>query len=572
MKKRLLLIALFSFCGFLTFAQISLVKTFPSNGGASTFEPLNNLIIFNATDGLWRSDGTTAGTTLLTPNAGFDRRSLRRCRVGNLIYFWASSGGTFNQLWKTDGTVSGTGLVKAFAEGREMGSMASVNGQLLFGFNTAATGTELWRSDGTETGTVIVVDLVAGSEDGVKYVSLPSAVLDGYFYFQGPADPALSGTGNIAEGRPTLYRTNGTAIGTTMVANGGYSPYGMTILGGRLIYQAYFPYSDTYGSPCFSSPTVATDLPTVLMKVENGVASMLKSPANVTFCGKSVPIGNTFLNSNKFIRSSNYLYFKGQTENNTSGQSVFNLWRTDGTSNGTIALTNFANGSNEGIVGTVLTDQFSISDFSFTDIAYFSIFTNATGSELWRSNGTVEGTYLLKDINPGTNGSGFDTGNSASNHGPTDFRTVNGVTYFFAENGTNGFELWRTDGTDMGTKIVQDLKPGAGSQSLVSFNDNVNGNSAGGIYYFAGDDTIDTGTGNGLYAVLPPEMYTVKAGNWNDPTIWSGNRLPLITDALTLNHAVTLPGSYISQAKRLLYSVNGRLLFSTDGQLKLGGN
>lgn len=567
MKKRLLLIALFSFCGFLTLAQISLVKTFPNNGGASTFEQLSNLIIFNATDGLWRSDGTTAGTTLLTPNASFDRRSFHRCRVGNVIYFWVSSGGSFTQLWKTDGTASGTGLVKAFAEGREMGSMASVNGQLLFGFNTAATGTEIWRSDGTEAGTVIVVDLVAGSGDGLKYVS-PPAVLDGYFYFQGPPDPSLSGTGNIAEGRPTLYRTNGTAIGTTMVANGGYSPYGMNVLGGRLIYQAYFPYSDTYGSPCFSNPTIVTDLPTIIMKIENGVASILKSPANVTFCGKSVPIGNTFLNSNKFIKSSNYLYFKGQTE----GQSVFNLWRTDGTTNGTIALTNFVNGSNEGIVGTILTDQFSISDFSFTDVAYFSIFTNATGSELWRSNGTVGGTYLLKDINPGTNGSGFDSGTSASNHGPTDFRTVNGITYFFANDGTNGFELWRTDGTDVGTKIVQDLNPGVYSQSLVSFNDNVNGNVAGGIYYFSGDNTGDSGTGNGLFAVLPPVMYTIKVGNWNDPSTWSGNRTPLITDALTLNHTVTLPSNYVSQAMRLIYNVNGRLLYSTGGQLKLGSN
>ncbi|GAB3993684.1 hypothetical protein GCM10028807_29560 [Spirosoma daeguense] len=67
-------------------------------------------------------------------------------------------------------------------------------------------------------------------------------------------------------------------------------------------------------------------------------------------------------------------------------------------------------------------------------------------------------------------------------------------------------------------------------------------------------------------------MFTLKAGNWNEASVWSCGRIPLITDAITLHHGVSLPPTYQGQALRVMYSATGRLLFGTSSRLRLGGN
>ncbi|GAB3988046.1 hypothetical protein GCM10028807_09800 [Spirosoma daeguense] len=67
-------------------------------------------------------------------------------------------------------------------------------------------------------------------------------------------------------------------------------------------------------------------------------------------------------------------------------------------------------------------------------------------------------------------------------------------------------------------------------------------------------------------------MFTLKAGDWNDASVWSCGRIPLITDTVTLNHGVSLPPIYQAQALRVIYTTTGRLLFGTDSRLRLGGN
>ena len=105
---------------------------------------------------------------------------------------------------------------------------------------------------------------------------------------------------------------------------------------------------------------------------------------------------------------------------------------------------------------------------AFVDIggvAYFSATDPVHGRELWRSNGTAAGTRIVKDINPGGAGSY-----------PYDLTNVNGTLFFEAFDGSNGPQLWRSNGTAAGTVLVKDIA-GREDLDLTRFYDftNVNG-------------------------------------------------------------------------------------------------
>src|SRR4029079_2988884 len=83
---------------------------------------------------------------------------------------------------------------------------------------------------------------------------------------------------------------------------------------------------------------------------------------------------------------------------------------------------------------------------------FFAADDGLSGTELWKSDGTVLGTMRVKDINPGT-------GNSY----PGYLTNLNGVAIFGADDGTHGYELWRSSGTGAGTTMIKDINPGASS-------------------------------------------------------------------------------------------------------------
>jgi ELWxxDGT repeat protein len=83
---------------------------------------------------------------------------------------------------------------------------------------------------------------------------------------------------------------------------------------------------------------------------------------------------------------------------------------------------------------------------------FFFADDGSNGAELWTSDGTGVGTVLVKDVKPGVP--------NAKDSGPTDLTDVGGRLFFAASDGTHGAEPWASDGTGAGTVLVKDVNQG----------------------------------------------------------------------------------------------------------------
>src|SRR6185503_15210418 len=79
----------------------------------------------------------------------------------------------------------------------------------------------------------------------------------------------------------------------------------------------------------------------------------------------------------------------------------------------------------------------------------FAADNGTDGVELWRTDGTPAGTFVLKDINPG-----------AGSSNPASLTVFNNTLFFTANDGTSGTELWKSDGTAAGTVQSKDIRLG----------------------------------------------------------------------------------------------------------------
>merc|ERR1711871_952767 len=82
---------------------------------------------------------------------------------------------------------------------------------------------------------------------------------------------------------------------------------------------------------------------------------------------------------------------------------------------------------------------------------YFTAYDSTNGRELWVSDGTEAGTTIVADINSGSESSD-----------PAYLIYYKGLLYFQANDGVSGKELWASDGTSSGTVLIADIRPGSG--------------------------------------------------------------------------------------------------------------
>jgi ELWxxDGT repeat protein len=489
-----------------TAGTFMLKDIFPGgNGGLITFfghdpntliwvnQVSGGLMYFLADDGehgfeLWRTDGTAAGTFLLQDiqpgrNSAFgseEHYSLDGATLGSNFYFRAANDTTGGEFWTSDGTGSGTRMLLDLLPGPASGGPFEVhelNGQLFFVAASKASDYELWKSDGTVSGTNVVKDLTPGSA-GTSIQHL--AVAGSLVYFQ------------VSQ---HLYRSDGTSEGTVLIhdfLSGGVQMVGD--LGGRMLLRGDDAAHGT-------EPWVSDGTP--------GGTLMLKdiTPAGV----------NTWFQ--ELVRTGGVEYFLA--DDGVHGQEI---WRTDGTPAGTRFVGDVTPGSESTFVWSAIPWQggvlFSTLDGldrlepgtetitrvtstpSLATLAALggrALFANddgVRGQELWSTDGTGEGTGLLKDIegllrtnssNPdylgtavapdgkaralylvydgaggglwGTDGTPRGTARVVPVALDAPGATLGGIIYFDADDGVHGWELWRSDGTTAGTRMVVDIGP-----------------------------------------------------------------------------------------------------------------
>jgi ELWxxDGT repeat protein len=463
--------------------------------------------------GLWRSDGTPAGTTLVTDVVGIDSLS----GVGDMLYFIGNDDSHGYELWKSDGTPAGTSLVKDILPGpisSAIHSISSTNGQLFFFASDGVHGWEPWRSDGTAAGTSMVMDINPGGTSHFNTAAINN--LNGTVFFI--ADDGIHG--------PELWRSDGTAAGTSMVenirpgaddseiehltsvdgklfffANDGVhgaepwisdgtpsatrmikdidpsplgsvptgSPFNIASLNGMLLFSAD---DGMHGDePWISDGTAAGTLgmdintisvgsyPTALTDVNGSLffiasqshGSELWKSAGVEAGASRIDPGNEFFAYELTSMNDRLFLIAADKTHNRS------LWQSDGTPGGTRLVKDIGQ---------------DISGLTNANGKLFFLGDDGIhGQELWRSDGTPAGTVMVKDINTADVGAYI-----------TELTQVNGTLFFAAADPTHGHELWKSDGTPGGTTLVKDIHPGAQGSGISGLAD------VQGTLFFAADD------------------------------------------------------------------------------------
>lgn len=389
-------------------------------GVAGPFLPIGGKILFPAFEAssgteIWVSDGTPEGTGLvrdLCPGPCSYTFHLLGA-AGNVGLFWVNGDGRFTdpvELWRTDGTTAGTFRLFSSADGGpgtdcfvvERTPAASLGGLLLLSLSTPDSGCELWRTDGTAAGTVQVKDILPGSDN-----SAPSqfAVAGGqlYFFATGP-------------GGAGLWRSDGTAAGTTFVHTVNTPARNLTAVGSRVFFIA-------------SQGGAQLQLWT-----SDGTAAGTKQVTGFT-------ASSPFKESRLFQGLDGVLYFLAD-----DGGGI-DLWRSDGTVAGTVEVTDF--GQSDPFFGFKPSEIVKLGSR-----LVFLADDGLSGRRLWTSGGTPETTVPLEGCPQGcpTIMEAFPLeGNPLVKVGS---RAV------FAGEDARGVELWITDGTGAGTRLIRDLCPG----------------------------------------------------------------------------------------------------------------
>lgn len=408
--------------------------------------------------------------------------------LNGVLYFKASDLNSVNfELWRTDGTNAGTYLVK------DLNTSASSNPTGLFAFNNKIyfkAGGSLYSSDGSDAGTVLF------KSSAFIYEPYFTELNNELYYAR-----------HFASGQRGLFKFDGTS--ETQLSTGGevryLSKYGSA---NKIIFQSDGTNSQDWeiwqsdGTP--SGTNELADL--------NG-GDLIGSDAK------------------QFFEANGKVFFTAFGANNVGRE----LFITDGTTSGTVLIKNINPTNSGGNAANSNPNNFTL----FNNKLYFTANDATNGDELWVSDGTTAGTYMVLDLYTGATGSNpsnlfvfnnalyfsadhptlgrevfkctisnnvtnlknISIGSGSSN--PSNFIEYNGKLYFVAEDPVNGRELWSSTGFNSTTNLVADINSGSANSNPDNLA--VMGNNL----YFSADDGV-SGIGNELYKYIDPVLTISK--------------------------------------------------------------
>jgi ELWxxDGT repeat protein len=369
---------------------------------------------------VWLNDASTA--TVLFPAQATSTVATLDYKVvgmrdwdadGKMDVNWRNAAG-LTSLWLMDGTSIKPGGA-FFIPG---GTSANLTNP---GLNAAGVVTRQRVVDEAGNTTALALDL--GSLNGSGNYNGRVSGLDNNDYFKftigASTSVNLALTGLTGNADLQLLNSTGGVIVTSATAGTANESVSQTLVAG------------TYFARVYSAGNVSTKyqlslsnavIPTLLKDINSGTG--VSNPGNLS------PAVST-------------MYFAASQPDTGS-----ELWKTDGTSAGTVLVKDIA-------VGKASSGPSSVTRVGTT--GFFTATTDSNGLELWRTDGTVAGTVMVRDITSGTA--------SSTIYGMT---AVGNNLFFVVDDGINGFELWKSDGTSAGTVLVKDINPG-NNGSIPSF-------------------------------------------------------------------------------------------------------
>lgn len=264
---------------------------------------------------------------------------------------------------------------------------------------------------------------------------------------------------------------------------------------------------------------------------------------------KDINPGNASPFVSALVLFKGFYYFRAN-----DGQNGAELWRTDGTEEGTILFKDINPGT-----GSSSPSWFAV----MGDRMFFSANDGVTGQELWVTDGTPEGTELFKDIYTevgrssrpakilpykdgkffflaneigesyglwicdGTPGGVQELASKVLNYGVTDqnFLVIGDLLFFEARASFMGEELWTSDGTVTGTKLLRNFDPDNVStriENMIEYKNQLFFEAKGGIWESdgteAGTQMVSTIIINANHKVsYKDEIYFAgRTNSWNN--------------------------------------------------------
>lgn len=347
--------------------------------------------------------------------------------IHNDSYFKFKQNNHF-QLWKTNGTPAGTSLVKDSFE--FIKNLVNLNNSLYFFAKPLLGQVALYKSDGTIPGTIVVKQFQGTN---IELAGLSS--INGSAYFS-----VVSSNPNAG----SVWKTDGSTSGTIEVKSNVfvkaakdknqsfYKAGNWVVFSSYNLNNSYVTLWSTNGTS--SGTTILKD--SAFYYHFSRISDAVSSDSLLVFLDNA-GIGGNLWRSNgskagtKIIRGGNIssiTLYKNEFYYHT-GTVYKALNKTDGNSHGPITgLTNVGNA-----IG-IFDNQLVLSGKDNNDW------------EPYLSDGSAANTVLLKDISNNTNGSD-----------PKYFTKIANAMYFVANDNIYGDQIWKTNGTTIGTSIAYSL-------------------------------------------------------------------------------------------------------------------